>query len=89
MSFSEIDNDWIVLYFGITILGSIAIPFVYYSIMVNIYATANQPEGFNFPHIADFWRILVGGLGTTITKSSCTYLFTPTFKNFAKGDTDK
>ena len=89
LSFSEMDNDHMVLYFGITILGSIAIPFVYYSIMVNIYATANQPDGFQFPHIVDFWRVIAGAIGTTLTKSGCTYLFTSSFESSAKGDTDK
>ena len=89
LSFSEMNNDQITLYFGIALLGSIAIPFVYYSIIVNMYGSANAPEGFNFPHIFDFWRVLVGAFFTQFTKSTCVFLFTSIFKSVAKGETDK
>ena len=88
-SFSDMDNDRIVLYFGVTVLGSIAIPFVYYSIVVNAYGTANKPEGFNFPHICDFWRVLVGAICTQIIKSSATNAFKSSFYELVKGDTDE
>ena len=83
------ENDRVVLYFGITLLGSIAIPFVYYSIIVNIYGSANAPEGFSFPHICDFWRVLVGAAFTQGTKSASVFIFTSIFKSVAKGESDK
>ena len=88
-SFSDMDNDRIVLYFGVTVLGSIAIPFVYYSIVVNAHGTSNKPEGFNFPHICDFWRVLVGAICTQIFKSFATNAFKSSFYNYVKGDTDE
>lgn len=89
LSFSEINNNDVILYFGIAFLGSIAIPFVYYSIIVNMYGSANAPEGFNFPHICDFWRVLVGAFFTQFTKSISVFLFTAIFKSVAKGESDK
>ena len=43
---SAADNGQIGLYIGVALLFLIAIPFVYYSIIINNYAQKNQPEGF-------------------------------------------
>lgn len=58
------DKDNMTLYFGVTLLLSIAVPFLYYSLLINMYAQENQPSGFNFPKITDFWRVIVGGCVT-------------------------
>ena len=50
------------------VLLLIAGPFIYFSILVNKYATLHQPEGFNFPHITDFWKSAAGAVVAQVSK---------------------
>ena len=44
------------LFFVMCVIG----PYLYYAVKTNIWGLANKPEGFRFPHITDYWRIVVG-----------------------------
>ena len=70
---------------SVLVLLVIAMPFLYYSEKVNKYGAANEPEGFKFPHIRDFWRVLVGAAVVGIYKVIMIYVFTPLFATIAKG----
>jgi tetrahydromethanopterin S-methyltransferase subunit D len=45
---------------GTIALLSICIPYMYYAVQINIYGTANAPEGFHFPQITEFYKTLIG-----------------------------
>ena len=77
------------LVLGVTLLASIAVPFLYYSVTINAYGQKNQPEGFGFPHISDFWRVLAVALLTQFAKMIIMKLTQPFFGTIAKDKTDK
>ena len=87
-SFSD-ENDKTSLYLSLALLLSIAVPFIYYSIQINIYAQQNQPVGFDFPHIFDFWRVLVGAGVTQVCKLVIMKVAAPLFFNIAKVKDDE
>ena len=74
---------------GLAFIFLIAIPFVYYSIRINIYAQKHQPEGFNFPHILDFWRVVVGAVVAYAGKMLIAKLTFPIAYSAARGGNDE
>ena len=60
----EKEGSSLQLAIGLGGLALIAVPFLYYSVIINDYGTKNQPEGFEFPKLSDFWRTLVVAVGT-------------------------
>jgi len=62
----------------------IAVPFLYYSMIVHDYGTKHQPEGFEFPKLLDFWRTLVVAVGTQISSRIVIKLTSSYFYSIAK-----
>lgn len=62
---------------------------MYYAYQINVYGLANKPEGFNFPHIKDYWRVLVGAVVFIILEEIIQAALFPLFKNVAKDQSDE
>ena len=56
------------IYIGLAVLLSIALPYVYWGIKINIYLIQHPKEGFTFVQIRDFWKVVVGALVTQFVK---------------------
>lgn len=63
---------------------SIAGPYVYYACKINAYIHENKPEGKQFPHISDYWRVLVGMVIVVIAKESFIVAVAPLFSAISK-----
>ena len=70
-------------------LGLICIPFTYYAILINLYGSANAPEGYRFVKLSDFWRTLVGGAITIVIKKICFFILPHIYRPIAKGETEE
>ena len=60
------------------------VPYLYYAAFVYNYGHARQPEGFEFPHISEFWRTLVGAVVSQSAKRLVQKLLVPYFYKIAK-----
>ena len=47
---------------GIGLLAIIGVPYMYYSVQINIFAHRHKPEGHFFPEYADLVYVVVTGL---------------------------
>ena len=74
---------------SIALLASIAVPFLYYSVIINAYGQKNQPDGFAFPHIFDFWRTLAYAAICSLLKMIVMKTTQPFFRTIAKVKTEK
>ena len=72
------------LFLAPVLLIAIAGPFVYYSIQVNKYASAHQPEGFKFPMIFDFWKSIAAAGVDKIARVITVKLMYPIMYKIAK-----
>lgn len=59
-------------------------PYTYYAVKINIYGQAHKPEGFLFPSIKDYWRIVVGAGVTQALQKLFMYFLVPVFELVAK-----
>ena len=57
---------------------------MYYAIQVNEYASKNQPKGFDFPKLTDFWKSLVVALATQLGKGVADKLLYPAMYKIVK-----
>ena len=64
---SDKKNDT-VIYLSIGLLLAMFVPYLYYAAWVYDYGHKHQPEGFNFPQVSAFWRMLVGAVVSQSTK---------------------
>ena len=60
------------------------VPYLYYASFVYNYGQEHQPEGFNFPHISEFWRTIVGAVVSQSAKRLVQKLLVPSFYKVAK-----
>ena len=72
-----------------TVVGSVCIPYVIYSVMINQFGVANAPEGYPFPQYRDCWKIAVGAIVCQIWHALVHYTCYDFFYSIAKKKDDE
>ena len=67
-----------------TIVGSVCIPYVIYSIMINQFGVANAPEGYPFPRYRDAYKIVIGAIVCQVWHAVVDYTCYDFFYSIAK-----